>query len=532
MARLTRRDFGIGTAAAAVASAMPWLPARAADDKKTLRFIAQSDLRVLDPIWTTAYISRNHGYCVYDTLFAIDEEFAPHPQMVGDFDVSADKLSYHFTLRDGLGFHDGSPVRGQDCVASLKRWMARDSHGQSLALALDEMKPDGDKSFSIKLKEPFTLLIDALAKVSSLAPFIMPERLANTDPFTQITESIGSGPLKFVKEEFQPGHMVVYVKNTDYVPRKEPPSWASGGKVVKVDRVEWLYIPDATTKVATLNAGEADWWENPPIEIIPALTANPDIVVQKADPLPAPIMVKFNWLQPPFNNIKMRQAVLAVADQADYLTALAGDKSNWELCPSFFTCDTPMANTAGSEALTGKRDYDKAKQLVTESGYKGEKIVILDAVDQPVAHTQALVVADELKKLGLNIEVQSMDWGTLVTRRAIKAPLDQGGWNIFATGWVGADLLDPAGNPTLRTNGEKAHFGWPSDDKIEALRVEWMKATSSDDRKELAEAIQARAFEIVPYIPTGQWFPKTAFRKNVKGVITAPPFLMWNVEKV
>jgi peptide/nickel transport system substrate-binding protein len=532
MAGLTRRDFGIGAVATAAASALPWLPARAADDKKTLRFIAQSDLRVLDPIWTTAYISRNHGYMVYDTLFAIDEEFVPHPQMVGDYAISDDKLSYHFTLRDGLGFHDGSPVRGTDCVASLKRWMVRDSHGQSLALVLDEIKPDGDKSFVIKLKEPFALTIDALAKVSSLAPFIMPERLANTDPFTQITEAVGSGPFKFVKEEFQPGHLVVYVKNTDYVPRKEPPSWASGGKVARVDRVEWLYIPDAMTKTAALNNGEADWWENPPVDVVPVLAANPDIVVQKADALPSPIMVKFNWLQPPFNNIKMRQAVLAVADQTDYLTALAGDKANWELCPSFFTCDTPMANIAGSEALSGKRDYDKAKQLVAESGYKGEKIVILDAVDQPVAHTQALVVADELKKLGLNTEVQSMDWGTLVTRRAIKEPLDKGGWNIFATGWVGADLLDPAGNPTLRTNGDKGHFGWPSDDKIEALRVEWMKAKGADERKKLAEAIQARAFEIVPYIPTGQWFPKTAFRKNVKGVITAPAFLMWNVEKV
>ncbi|HVH82349.1 MAG TPA: ABC transporter substrate-binding protein, partial [Stellaceae bacterium] len=375
-------------------------------------------------------------------------------------------------------------------------------------------------------------LIDSLAKVSSLAPFIMPERLANTDPFTQITEAIGSGPLKFVKEEFQPGHLVVYVKNTDYVPRKEPPSWASGGKVIKVDRIEWLYIPDAVTKAAALNAGEADWWENPPAEIVPVLAANPDVVVQRADALPSPIMVKFNWLQPPFNNVKMRQAVLAVADQTDFLTALAGDKANWQLCPSFFTCDTPMANTAGSQTLSGKRDYDKAKALIAEAGYKGEKIVILDAVDQPVAHSQALVVADELKNLGLNIEVQSMDWGTLVTRRAIKEPLDKGGWNIFATGWVGADLLDPAGNPTLRTNGEKAHFGWPSDDKIEALRTEWMKAANPDERKKLAEAIQARAFEIVPYIPTGQWFPKTAFRKNIKGVITAPAFLMWNVEKV
>jgi peptide/nickel transport system substrate-binding protein len=243
-------------------------------------------------------------------------------------------------------------------------------------------------------------------------------------------------------------------------------------------------------------------------------------------------MVKFNHLLPPFDNVKMRQAVLAVADQTDYLTALAGDKANWQPCPSFFTCVGTSANTAGSEALTGKRDYDKAKALVAEAGYKGEKIVILDAVDQPVAHSQALVVADELKKLGLNIEVQSMDWGTLVTRRAIKEPLDKGGWNIFATGWVGTDLLDPAENPTLRTNGEKGHFGWPTDAKIEELRTQWIKAAAPDERKKLAEAIQLRAFEVVPYIPTGQWVPKTAFRKNLKGVITAPPFLMWNVEKV
>jgi peptide/nickel transport system substrate-binding protein len=531
MRQYTRRDIGKLAASAALAAAAPSLPARAAGEIKTLRFIAQADLRVLDPIWTTAYISRNHGYMVYDTLFAIDAEFAPHPQMVGDFDVSADKLSYHFTLRDGLGFHDGSPVRGADCVASLKRWMVRDSHGQSIAAVLDEMKPDGDKSFSIKLKEPFSLLIDALAKVSSLAPFMMPERLASTDPFTQITEAVGSGPYKFVKDEFQPGHLVVYVKNADYVPRKEPPSWASGGKVVKVDRVEWLNIPDATTKVAALNAGEADWWENPPLDVVPALASNPDLVIAKGDPLPNPIMVKFNHLQPPFDNIKLRQAVLAVANQTDFLTALAGDEKNWQLCPSFFTCGGPMANTAGSEALSGARDYEKAKKLVADSGYKGEKIIVLDAIDQPVAHTQALVVSDEMKKLGLNVEVQSMDWGTLVTRRAIKEPIDKGGWSVFATGWSGADLLDPAQNPTLRTNGEKGHFGWPTDAKIEELRTQWLKAANADERKKLAEAIQQRAFEVVPYLPTGQYQPVTAYHKNIKGVIEAPAFLFWNVEK-
>ena len=301
--RLTRREFGIAAGAATLAGYGLGRNARAADTK-TLRFIAQSDLRVLDPIWTTAYITRNHGYMVFDTLFAIDAEFAPHPQMVGDYSISPDKLTYQFKLRDGLRFHDGSPVRGVDCVASVKRWMARDGHGQALATVLDEIRPDGDKGFTIKLKEPFSLLLDGIGKVSSLALFVMPERLANTDPFQQVTEMVGSGPFKFVKDEFEPGHRVVYVKNTDYVPREEPPSWASGGKVVKVDRVEWLYIPDAMTKVAALNAGEADWWENPPLDIVPVLAANPDMTIAPADPLASTIMVR---VQSPVAALRQRQ---------------------------------------------------------------------------------------------------------------------------------------------------------------------------------------------------------------------------------
>src|SRR6516162_7257325 len=306
---MTRREFGIAAGAASLAGLGLGLPAKA-DDTKTLRFIAQSDLRVLDPIWTTAYITRNHGYMVFDTLFAIDAEFAPHPQMVSEHAISPDKLTYQFKLRDGLGFHDGSPVRGVDCVASVKRWMARDGHGQALAGVLDEIKPDGDNGFTIKLKEPLALLLDGLGKVSSLALFVMPERLANTGPFQQITEMVGSGPFKFVKDEFEPGHKVVYVKNTDYVPRNEPTDWASGGKEVKVDRIEWFVVPDDMTKVAALQSGEYDWWENPKADLWPVLAANPDIALAPLDPLGGTGCLRFNFLYPPFDNVKMRQAVL------------------------------------------------------------------------------------------------------------------------------------------------------------------------------------------------------------------------------
>jgi peptide/nickel transport system substrate-binding protein len=528
--RLTRREFGIAGGAATFAAYGLGRKAGAAE-ARTLRFIPQADLRVLDPNWTTAYLTRNHGYMVFDTLFALDSKFKPHPQMVGGFTVSPDMLLYSFKLRDGLKFHDGQPVRGVDCTTSLKRWMVRDSFGQTLATAIDEMKGDDDKSFTIRLKEPFPLLVEALAKVSSLVPVIMPERLAKTDPYQQVTEMVGSGPFKFVAEEFQPGNKAVYVKNTDYLPRSEPPDWASGGKVVKVDRVEWLYIPDHTTAAAALNSGEVDWWENPPLDLVPVLAANRDVTITDIDPLGVMDMLRLNHLYPPFDNAKMRQAVLAVADQADFMTAVAGDQKHWEICASFFTCGTPMSSDTGSTALTGTRDLEHAKQLIVEAGYKGEKIVVLDAVDQPNVHAQALVTADLLKKLGLNVEIAASDWGNVVIRRASKKPIAEGGWNIFCTGWSGADQLDPTLNQALRTNGEAGFFGWPTDDKLEALRAQWIKAGDSEARQEVAAAIQQRAFEVVPYIPTGLYMPKTAYRKNIKGVIQGPAIFQWNIEK-
>ena len=409
---MTRRQFAIAASATTFATFGLGAPAQGAE-AKTLRLIMRNDLRVLDPIWTTAYASRNHGYMIFDTLFALDSKLQPQPQMVGEYSVSPDKLVYRFTLRDGLKYHDGQPVRGADCVASLRRWMARDSLGQALAKVIDETVGADDKNFTIRLKEPFPLLLAGLAKVSSLVPFIMPERLAKTDPYQQVTETVGSGPFKFVREEFQPGHQAVYVKNTDYVPRGEPPSWASGGKVVKVDRVEWLYMPEYSTAAAALGGGEMDWWEAPTLDLAPMLAANPDIRVEKTDPLGSTTMLRFNQLNPPFDNVKMRQAVLAVTDQAEFMSTLAADPANWNLCPSFFTCGTSMANNAGSEALTGKRDFDKAKKLVAEAGYKGEKIVVLDAVDTPIAHAHGLVVFELLKTLELNAELHSSDWGTL-----------------------------------------------------------------------------------------------------------------------
>jgi len=503
----------------------------AAAQQKVLKFIPQADLRILDPIATTAYITRNHGYMVYDTLFAIDAKFQVKPQMVDKWELSKDKLTYTFTLRDGLKFHDGQPVRSADCIASIDRWAKRDALGQKLAEATEAWSAVDDKTFKLKLKKPFPLTLDALAKPSSNVPFIMPERIAKTDPFKNIEDPTGSGPFKMVKPEWVPGNKVVYVKNTDYVPRKEPPSWASGGKVVKVDRVEWIYIPDSATAAAALNAGEADIWEQLPPDLIPVLAKNKDVTVKNIDPLGSMGMVRFNFLYPPFNNAKMRQALMHVINQQDYVIGIAGSPKNGHPCYSYFTCGTPLSSEVGAEPLKGKRDFEKAKQLVKESGYKGEKVVIIDATDQPIVHAQSLLTLENLKKIGVNAEVQAGDWGTLITRRAVKEPLEKGGWSIFHTWLVGPDMVNPAVNFPIRGTGDKAWFGWPTDPKMEELREAWFNATTPAASKKAAEAVQKEAFEFVPIIPTGQFILPTAYRSNISGLIIAPINLLWNVEK-
>jgi peptide/nickel transport system substrate-binding protein len=498
---------------------------------KTLKFIPEADLRVLDPIWTTAYITRNYGYMVYDTLFALDENFKVQPQMVDTWTLSDDKLTYTFTLRDGLKWHDGQPVKSADCIASLERWMKRDVFGQTLPGVIGAMSAVDDKTFTITLKKPFPLLLDAIGKLSSNVPFMMPERVAKTDANTQITESIGSGPFKFVRDQWVPGAKAVFVKNADYVPRKEPPSWAAGGKVVKVETVEWDYIPDAQTAANALSAGEVDWWQQLPQDLVTLLEKNKDITVTSVDPLGSIGVLRFNHEQPPFDNPKMRQAVEWVVDQKEYMTALAGDPKYWKTCYSYFACGTPLANDAGNGPLAGKRDLDAAKALIKEAGYKGEKLVVMTATDQPIVNSQALVAMELLKKLGLNAELAAMDWGTLITRRASHEPTDKGGWNIFFTWFVAPDMANPALNAALRGNGAKAWFGWPTDPKIETLRDQWFAAPDLDTQKKVAAEIQEEAFQNVPYVPTGMFVIPTAFRKNLKGVIVAPVVFLWNVEK-
>ena len=526
------RRLRLLAAAAVLAFLVPAIAWTQTAPQKTLRFIPQADLRSIDPIWTTAYVTRNFGYLVFDTLFALDKDFKPQPQMVDRWSASDDKLTYRFILRDGLKWHDGQPVRAADCVASIERWGKRDTLGQKLMEAVGEMQAVDDRTFTIKLKSPFPLILDALGKLSSNVPFMMPERLAKTDAYQQIPEAIGSGPFKFVKEEWEPGHKAVFVRNADYVPREEAPSFASGGKVAKVDRVEWLYIPDTATAAGALNAGEVDWYEQPPADLVPLFAANKDITVTTVDPLGNHGILRFNHIQPPFNNLKLREAVLNLVDQKDYMGAAAGDPKYWKTCAALFGCGTPFETNAGADALLNGPNPAKAKQLIQESGYKGEKIVLLSATDQPIVQGQALVTLDALRRAGLNVELQASDWGTLITRRTSKEPIEKGGWSIFHTWTSAPDFFSPAVNLPLRSNGEKAWFGWPSDPKIEELIDAWFKAPDFAAQKKLAADIQVEAYtNDIPYLPTGQFVVPTAFRKNLDGIIVAPVVFLWNVEK-
>jgi peptide/nickel transport system substrate-binding protein len=516
-------------AAAMLAVVALTAPARA-DDNQVLRYIPQADLASIDPHWNGAYVIRNYGYLVYDTLFGMDRDFHPQPEMVDSWKSSDDGLTWEFRLRGGLRWHDGQPVRAADTVASVKRWGQRnDAYGQALLAAASAIEALDDTSFRIVLKTPFPV-IDALATLTTPSPFMLPERIAQTDAFTQITDPTGSGPFKMVMSEFQPGHKAAFVKNTDYVPRAELPNGTVGGKIVKIDRVEWLYIPDAVTAKQALLNGEVDYWENAPNDYVPELERDPNI--KMADTPGAIGVMRFNWLNPPFNNAKMRQAVLQVLDQSDYMAAVAGDPKNWRACYSVYLCRPDNTETRGSAALAGPRDYDKAKQLIAEVDYRGERVVVMDVADIPQLHAMALVTGDMLKRLGLNVDVVTAEWGTVLKRLNVQSPVDQGGWSVFTTGYAAHDMINPATNRNLRAGGiNGAPPGWANDEKLETLRARWLQARDDTSRHELAAEIQERAFEVVPFIPLGQFSARGAYRSYLSGRVDGPIPVLWNIEK-
>jgi peptide/nickel transport system substrate-binding protein len=499
---------------------------------KTITAVMHSDLRIIDPGFTTAYITRDHGYMVYDTLLATDANFKVQPQMA-DWKVSDDKLTYTFTLRDGLKWHDGAPVTAEDCVASLKRWGKNDGMGQKLMDFTASIEAADAKTIVLKLKEPYGLVLESIAKPSSLVPFMMPKRLAETEPGKQIAEQIGSGPFKFVQAEFQPGVKAVYVKNTDYVPRKEPSSWTSGGKVVKVDRVEWITMPDAQTAVNALQSGDIDFMEAPPFDLLPVLEGNSDLKLDVLNKFGFQTLGRMNFLLPPFDNVKVRRAALLAMNQKDVLDALVGNPKYYKLCGAYFICDTPLATEAGAETLLKGSGMAEAKKLLAESGYDGTPIAIMAPGDVTTLKAQPIVAAQLLREAGFKVDLQATDWQTVVARRAGQKPVKEGGWNMFFTNWVAADVMNPIANVSIGGRGKNGGwFGWAEDAKIEQLKNDFVHASTPEEQKKIAAEIQKEALEQVIYIPLGQYLGPSAWRKSLTGVLDGPATpVFWNVDK-
>jgi len=524
-ARRLATALALSTALWAVAAPAP--PALA---QTTLRVVMHSDLKIVDPIWTTAYIVRNHGYMVYDTLFAMDAKGEIRPQMVDKYDVSADKLTYTMTLRDGLLWHDGKPVTAEDAVASIKRWGAKDSMGQKMMSFVKELQVVNPKTFRIVLKQPTGLVLGALGKPSSNVPFIMPKRVAETDPNKQISDFVGSGPFVFKKEEWKPGDKAVYVKFDKYKPRSEPPSGLAGGKVVKIDRVEWKAIPDHQTAINALLAAEIDYIESPPHDLYPVLKQDANVRLVTLNPLGNQYTFRFNTLYKPFDNAKVRQAVFYAFNQEDFLKAVIGDPNYYKTCKSFFPCGSPLATTRGMDGLL-ESNVEKARALLKEAGYDGTPVILMHSTDLAVLANLAPVAKALMERAGFKVDMHSMDWQTLVARRAKKDPPDKGGWNAFLTSWVSGDILNPVMMGFMNASCDKAMFGWPCDKEIESLRDQFARETDPARQKAIAEAVQVRETLYPTHLPLGQWYGAVAVRKNVSGMIEAPVTVFWNVEK-
>ena len=498
---------------------------------QTLRFIPQADLSILDPHFNTAYVTRNHAYMVYDTLYGLNGRLEPSGQMVAGHVVEDDGKRWTLTLRPGMKFHDGSPVLARDCVASIKRWGAKDTFGQSLLAATDSLEAADDRRIVFRLNKPFPLLPDALGKSGVYMPAMMPERLARTDPAAQVSEITGSGPFRWKGDERVVGARAVWEKFADYLPNPQgSPGFTAGPKIVHLDRVVWSTVPDPATAAAALQSGEVDWWEYASADLLPILRRNDKITARVQDPAGQAALLRMNWLQPPFDNPAIRRVVLHAVVQSDYLIAMLGDDhALWHDGMGVFTPGTPLANDTDIAAITGKRDYDALKRDLLAAGYKNERVALIVPTDFPNLKALADVGADMLRKIGMNVDYQAMDWGTLLARRVKKDPVGAGGWSLFFTFSAGGDMATPAGQLMIRGTGQNAWFGWPDDAELEHLRDAWFAAPDLAAQQAIARQLQHRVFETVPFVPLGQYFQPTAYRKTVKGVLDGFA-TFWNVQ--
>ncbi|MCX7380845.1 MAG: ABC transporter substrate-binding protein [Alphaproteobacteria bacterium] len=528
MTTLNRRAVLAGAAAVPVAGA-----ARAQRrDPKELRFISAVGLTVLDPIWTASLVTLNHAYHVYDTLYGIGQDLSPRPQMVAGHTVSDDGREWRFTLREGLWFHDGTPVLARDAVASIKRWAKRDSFGQLIAEVLEGVDAPDDRTFRFKLKKAFPHLLVALSRVGALACFVMPERFANTDAYTAVKDATGSGPYRFLADEFNAGSRAAYARFDKYVPRAEKAERTAGGKVAHFERVTWYTMPDSATAANAMQSGEMDWWEYTPADLHEMLRKAKGITVQAKDPYNWYGIARFNLTQAPFNNKKLRRAVLAAVNQEDFMRAGFGDDQEvWRTCRAMMPCGVKDVEEFGQADMPAL-SVAAARKLVAESGYNGERTVVIAPVDYPQLGAFGTVMADLLKRIGMNVDFQPMDWGTMIQRVTSREPVEKGGWSMFHTSGSKVSMINPALNMYVRGQGAKGWTGWYDKPEIEALTQQWLDSPAEGSARELFSRYQRVLFEDPPLVPLGQYGVFTVRRNEITGILDGSASYPWNVRRV
>ncbi len=516
------------TALAALAALSLATPAAA---QSVLRVVPHADLRTLDPVAVSVVITRMHGLMIYESLFAWDSKLQPQPQMVESWSVTPDQLTWRFTLRDGLAFHDGTPVTTADVIQSLRRWMARDVVGSRIGDALASMEAVDARTFTLVLKKPFGLMTYALGSAVGQIPIVMTEAEAKTEAGRPVTTTLGSGPFRFVREQWMAGQRVVYERNPAYRPRSEPADGLAGGRVAKVDRVEWLNIPDASTVAAALQTGEVDIWEQPAADLIPTLSRQRGTTLDRLNSIGTQGMLRPNSLFPPFNDPRARLALAYLTDQADVMAAGFGDERFWRRCDAFFICGAPYGSEDGNSGFA-RPNIERARNLLAEAGYRGEKLVFVTTNDIPWIGRMAEVAAASMRQAGMNIDLQYNDWGTVITRQPRKDPPDQGGWNLFVTGASGATMFHPLTNIGTNMSCDGRNWsGWPCDEAAEKIRAAFIDASDDATRVRLAHELQARLAETQPYRVLGQVDIPYARRAAVTGVLPAPVMVFWNIEK-
>ena len=516
--------------AAPVAAAASLARPALAQAKKPLRFIPQTNLTSLDPIWTTAVITYNHAYMVYDALYGYDGAGVMRPQMCEGHQVSRDQLTWTFTLREGLKFHDNEPVRARDCVPSLYRWGSRDSFGQQLMNYVNEITALDDRRFTIRLKKPCPQLLFGLGGRQS---FIMPERIAVRPATEQLTDPVGSGPFRFLRDEWVSGARAAYAKFDGYVARQEKPAIFSGGKVAHFDRVEWTVQPDPATAAAAIQKNEADWLEMPLLDLVPMLKKSPGVYTKVTDTGGWLMFLVLNNLHPPLNNPEIRKAILLALDQKAFVESAVGEQMDLAIVPTgVFAPTMGMATMAGTEVLTGPRDVARARKLIAEAGYKGEPVVLMAPTDQPAVAQMSEVARDLLQSVGLVVDYQAMDWGSVVTRRASQKPPSEGGWGCFIAMMSPLTAANPGSMLAMRGNGRKGWFGWPADERLEELRGQWFDAPDIEAQRAVTEQVQLQYFRNAPFLPLCRMLQPMAFRNDIQDVVSASFPMFWGVRRV